>query len=304
MITLARFIVLILMFCFTSLFLTSFVYSIRILIIKGGSGSLDIPLFLDTLYWCGPVMAGLTLLGGTVLGDIIAASFFPLRRRNLREEQKTGSPIERIQNLCAEKYGRKIIPRILMMDVPDINGMALGKRTIAVSTGLLKTGSDDEIAGVLAHEFGHLHNRDGFYNLALLTASFPTVFLNGLIKILLGIGKDEKGQGVGIEIMAILFLLCGAILPFYLVFGLLSFPALWLMRTVEFWSQWPIEYRADRFVTSIGLAPALIELFERIEDEDIRNQTGFLSKYIYSHPPTALRIDRLERALLQETQAA
>ena len=50
----------------------------------------------------------------------------------------------------------------------------------------------------------------------------------------------------------------------------------------------------------LGYAPALIELFERIEDEDIRNSTGFLSKYLYSHPPTALRIDRLERAILEE----
>ena len=98
MITLARLFVLISMVCFSSLFLTSFIYSIRILIIKGGSLSLDIPLFLDTLYWCGPIMAGLTLLGGTVLGDMAASLFFPLRRRNLREEEKTQGPIERIQN--------------------------------------------------------------------------------------------------------------------------------------------------------------------------------------------------------------
>ena len=61
-----------------------------------------------------------------------------------------------------------------------------------------------------------------------------------------------------------------------------------------------MEYRADEFAMQLGYAPALIELFERIEDEDIRNYTGFLSKYLYSHPPTAIRIDRLERAILEE----
>ena len=189
-----------------------------------------------------------------------------------------------------------------MMDVPHINGMALSKRTIAVSTGLLKTGTDEEIAGVLAHEIGHLHNRDGFYTLALLIASFPTVFLNGLAKILIGLGKDETGQGTELTTILIIFFLCGIIMPYYMALWLLSFPVIWLMRAVEFCTQWPIEYRADRFVNSIGLAPALIELLERIEDEDIRNQAGFLSKYIYSHPPTALRIDQLERAVLQEVR--
>ena len=62
--------------------------------------------------------------------------------------------------------------------------------------------------------------------------------------------------------------------------------------------QWGIEYRADKFAMKLGCAPDLIALFERIEDEDIRADTGFLKKYLYSHPPTALRIDRLERALL------
>lgn len=299
MMTLARLFVLIFMVCFSSLFLTSFVYSIRILV-TNGSASLDIPLFLETLYWCAPVVAGLTLLAGTVMGDVVAGLFFSLRRRNLREEQKTASLIEHIQNLYGEKYGRSINPRILMMDVPHINGMALGKRTIAVSTGLLKTGTDDEIAGVIAHEFGHLHHRDGFYNLAFVIASFPTLFLNGLAKILMGFTKEDWGQGEEFTTTIILFVLCGLFMPYYLAFWLLSFLALWLMRVVEFCTLWPIEYRADRFVKGIGLAPALIELFERIEDEDIRNQEGFLSKYLYSHPPTALRIDQLERALLAD----
>ena len=58
-----------------------------------------------------------------------------------------------------------------------------------------------------------------------------------------------------------------------------------------------LRYKADQFAAEMGFAPALISLFERIEDEDVRGSEGFLVKYAYSHPPTALRIDRLERAL-------
>ena len=63
---------------------------------------------------------------------------------------------------------------------------------------------------------------------------------------------------------------------------------------------WPVEYKADRFAADMGFAPALISLFERIEDEDVRGEEGFLAKYAYTHPPTALRIDRLERYMIAQ----
>ena len=43
--------------------------------------------------------------------------------------------------------------------------------------------NDDEIAGVLAHEAGHLHYKDSVLALALLVAGLPTVLLNYLLSI-------------------------------------------------------------------------------------------------------------------------
>ena len=77
-----------------------------------------------------------------------------------------------------------------------------------------------------------------------------------------------------------------------------------MIKLIEHTTKWPQEYKADRFAAELGYGPALISLFERIEDEDVRGQYGFLSKYAYSHPPTALRIDRLERYLLAQGEPA
>ena len=78
---------------------------------------------------------------------------------------------------------------------------------------------------------------------------------------------------------------------------MLIMPVLWMLKVFEFLTAWPVEYRADRFAGDMGYGAALVSLLERKEDEDVRGATGFLRKYFYTHPPTALRIDRLERAM-------
>ena len=79
---------------------------------------------------------------------------------------------------------------------------------------------------------------------------------------------------------------------------LMGWPIIGIIALLQNCIEWPIEYKADQFAADMGFAPALISLFERIEDEDIRAAEGFLAKYAYFHPPTALRIDRLERGLI------
>src|SRR6188474_1080630 len=56
------------------------------------------------------------------------------------------------------------MPRIYLMDNPQPNAFATGRNpqhaAVAVTTGLLNTLSREEIAGVIAHELGHVKNRD------------------------------------------------------------------------------------------------------------------------------------------------
>jgi len=180
MITFTKFILLILVSCFSVVFVTSLVYSIR-LIFDGNIGYMDIALALNSLYWSAGFIFGAIIIATSGFGDRIAGLFFPIREMSLREETKVNSAMVKIKEAYSKKYGKDIKARILVMDLPNINGLALGSETIAVSTGLLKTANDNEMAAVLAHEIGHLHNKDGLFNMALIMASIPTIILNLLL---------------------------------------------------------------------------------------------------------------------------
>ncbi len=56
------------------------------------------------------------------------------------------------------------MPRVFVMENPQPNAFATGRNpqnaAVAVTTGLLKTVDQDELAGVIAHELGHIKNRD------------------------------------------------------------------------------------------------------------------------------------------------
>src|SRR3990170_2426896 len=56
------------------------------------------------------------------------------------------------------------MPRVYVMDNPQPNAFATGRHpqhaAVAVTTGLMQTVGKEELAGVIAHELGHVKNRD------------------------------------------------------------------------------------------------------------------------------------------------
>jgi heat shock protein HtpX len=105
------------------------------------------------------------------------------------------------------------MPKIHVIPTDSPNAFATGRNpshaSVAVTQGILNLLDDEELEGVLAHELGHVHNRD------ILTSSIAAT-LAGAITLLARMGawgamfsgygggdRDRRGGGLGALIMLI-----------------------------------------------------------------------------------------------------
>jgi heat shock protein HtpX len=113
------------------------------------------------------------------------------------------------------------MPKVFVMDNPQPNAFATGRNpdnaAVAVTTGLLQRLNKDELAGVLAHELGHIKHRDTL--LMTITAT-----LAGAISMLANFGfyfggGNRSNDGVG-PIGGILLVILAPIAAALVQFGI------------------------------------------------------------------------------------
>ena len=191
------------------------------------------------------------------------------------------------------------MPEVAIYDAPDVNAFATGwnrnDALVAVSTGLLRNMTRDEIEAVLAHEMSHVSNGD-MVTLALIQGVVNTfvIFFAKLFgyfvdRVLL---KNERGPGMGAfaaEIVAQLVL--GA---------LASIIVMWFSRQREF--------RADAGGANLAGREKMINALERlkINHEQVTlpekiaafgiSGGGGLTRLFMTHPPLDERIGALRSA--------
>ena len=85
------------------------------------------------------------------------------------------------------------MPKLYMVSNPTPNAFAFGRTqsdsNIAVHAGLLSALNKDEVEGVLAHEIGHINNRD--VAVMTLASIIPVMLYYGFLIF----GRDENGRG-------------------------------------------------------------------------------------------------------------
>jgi heat shock protein HtpX len=125
-------------------------------------------------------MVGLTMFGAPEDHERAAPDLYGLLRRLAAD---AGLPM----------------PKVFIMDNPQPNAFATGRNpdhaAVAVTTGLLERLNRDELAGVLAHELGHVKHRD------TLTMTI-TATLAGAISMLANFGfyfggGNRNSDGIG-----------------------------------------------------------------------------------------------------------
>src|ERR687885_31521 len=103
-------------------------------------------------------------------------------------------------------YARLPKPRVAIVESPSPNAFATGRdanhSAVAVTTGILGLLSRDELAGVLAHELGHVRNRDILISSIAATVAGAITMLAHMAQwsmLLGGFGRsnDEEDSGFG-----------------------------------------------------------------------------------------------------------
>lgn len=192
---------------------------------------------------------------------------------------------------------------LFVSDENSPNAFALGRNTVCVTKGLLKLSSPGDIAGVLAHEAGHLHFGDSQRLAMTLTANHLGVasyrILNLASRIFEGLTKAvaqtgavfaRSSGGAFVSIMGVLLWITAIVTNTVLraiafIFKIAIDIGIHAVGRNE-------EFRADEFARNIGYGQQLAKFLRQIEVMDTAPQNIWQVLY-KTHPPTAERIDRL-----------
>jgi heat shock protein HtpX len=216
-----------------------------------------------------------------------------------RAQPVTREQLPRVYDVV-ERLAAKIgipVPKIYVIPTDSPNAFATGRNpshaSVAVTEGILKLLDDEELEGVLAHELGHVRNRD------ILTSSIAAT-IAGAITLLArmafwfgpgGDDRDRRGGGLGALLMLILAPLAAALIQ------------LWISRTREYEADASgAHYTGNPYALARALqkldsyskrmplvaSPSTAHLFI------VQPRIGSIMANLFStHPPIYKRIERL-----------
>ena len=155
----------------------------------------------------------LLALGIAVVTNFVAYFFSDkIALRTYRAQAVTREQLPRVYNVV-ERMTQKIglpMPKIYVIPTESPNAFATGRNpkhaSVAVTEGILKLLNDEELEGVLAHELGHVSNRDILISSVAATIAGAITWLR-YGAYFGGVGdRDDRrgGGGLGALLMLIL----------------------------------------------------------------------------------------------------
>jgi len=173
------------------------------------------------LMWFGRVFAGEQ---GMIIALLIAAvmnfvSYFfsdKIALATYRAQAVTREQLPRVYQVV-ERLTQKAglpMPKIYVIPTESPNAFATGRNpkhaSLAVTQGILNLLNDEELEGVLAHELGHVNNRDILISSIAATIAGAITYLGQMGRFAMIFGgmsgerEDRRGGGLGALIMLIL----------------------------------------------------------------------------------------------------
>lgn len=230
--------------------------------------------------------------------------------------QKRIYPIFREVYLVAREISPAISDdvKIFIQQSDDENAFAVGRRSVCITTGLLRC-SDDEIKGILGHEFGHLAHKDTDMNLVVNIANRMTNIVFLFMWLIIYIIKFS------LKIITFIISIFSDSLSLFselneLIISLITFLTIYLFQNLWFIignllllaSSRGAEYKADKFAYELGYGNGLIVFFYKLPDAIKGNRNPFkrfvaaLATVGATHPRTWKRIEALQKSASKEIE--
>lgn len=217
-----------------------------------------------------------------------------------RAQEVTREQAPKFYNMVEQlaKNANLPMPKVYIINDPTPNAFATGRNpknaAVAATTGILQSLTNDEMAGVMAHELAHVKNRDILVSTiaATLVGSITYIAQMAGWMAMIGRGNDrEGGSGLGGLILIILSPIIAMLLQMA------------ISRSRE--------YMADAGGAQIsgnplGLASALEKISRGNQIKPVNHSSpasahmfiinplaGGFGKFFSTHPPTEERIKRL-----------
>ena len=178
----------------------------------------------------------------------------------------------------------------------SLNALAVGRHTIGVHVGLLEHCTDDEIAAVLAHEFGHIAHWDTISTILTVESNFFIIYAKKIfvfaIKVIFTIlgyilfFVDEE------DFFSVLFTYAGKFLA-WIFNGYLSI-IYYICIIPSYAARRKQEYAADKYAAELRIRKPLIAFLSRFPSPPLSFSLSIVQMLYGTHPSNAKRIARLE----------
>lgn len=197
----------------------------------------------------------------------------------------------------------------------DENAFALGRKTIAVTTGGLQNPMfREQLKGILGHEFGHLAHKDTDLLLLITVGNMiitigitilkiiilaATFLFNAVATIVGWLSHGDRDHGI-----CVFFLKLGTSIASFLSLVFINlFMRLWtkIGQLLVMKGSRENEYEADAFACLLGYGRELYSFFQSMGGEEEVSKLGIL---VSTHPPTALRMERVQNLINEQERIA
>lgn len=251
---------------------------------------------------------GTIVLSLSPLGEVI------LRHQNGAEEITSPEILARLEPIFNEVYAKAKakFPKEISKDIKlyiqyeeSPNAFAMGRNTIAVTSGLLAL-PDDQIKAILGHEFGHLAHKDTdlllvmnitckFVHMLFIVINVIMVIYQIIVRFVTIIAASFMGDGMCTLVDSVL----GFALDIARFVFVTLVEAIWniIGNIVLSISSHEGEYQADAFSHSLGYGEDLISFFKTLPDvrtQSLLKRLKAMATVGSTHPETWKRIEKLQ----------